>query len=179
MDPADAQGEAYKDLEAKLRKVRDANRRDDVQLKFVYTTTPSPKDEGVVLFAVDAEEEGPDKSLLGDIYKQKDVPGTIPAHTVVDAPVSHLDLFPTILDYLGRPGHAAEGRNLRPLIERRETGADRIAITATARVAAQTGVEMEALTAVSIAALTIYDMCKAVDKNMEIGAIRLVSKTKK
>lgn len=78
VDPADAQGEAYKNLEAKLRKVRDANRRDDVQLKFVYTTTPSPKDEGVVLFAVDAEEEGPDKSLLGDIYKQKDVPGTIP-----------------------------------------------------------------------------------------------------
>jgi cyclic pyranopterin phosphate synthase len=60
-----------------------------------------------------------------------------------------------------------------------EVSADRIAITATARVAAQTGVEMEALTAVSVAALTIYDMCKAVDKQMEIGAIRLVSKTKK
>jgi len=56
---------------------------------------------------------------------------------------------------------------------------DGIVITATTRVAAQTGVEMEALTAVSVAALTIYDMCKAVDKNMEIGAIRLVSKTKK
>lgn len=56
---------------------------------------------------------------------------------------------------------------------------DRIAITATARVTAQTGVEMEALTAVSVAALTIYDMCKAVDKGMEIGAITLVSKTKK
>jgi cyclic pyranopterin phosphate synthase len=60
-----------------------------------------------------------------------------------------------------------------------EIGSDHIAITATARVAAQTGVEMEALTAVSIAALTIYDMCKAIDKAMEIGAIRLVSKTKK
>ena len=60
-----------------------------------------------------------------------------------------------------------------------EFAADRIVITATARVAAQTGVEMEALTAVSVAALTIYDMCKAVDKNMEIGTIRLVSKTKK
>ena len=54
-----------------------------------------------------------------------------------------------------------------------------IAITAAARVTAQTGVEMEALTAVSVAALTIYDMCKAIDKSMEIGAIRLVSKTKK
>jgi cyclic pyranopterin phosphate synthase len=59
-----------------------------------------------------------------------------------------------------------------------DLAADRITITATARIAAQTGVEMEALTAVSIAALTIYDMCKAIDKKMEIGAIRLVSKTK-
>ena len=55
---------------------------------------------------------------------------------------------------------------------------DRIVITAAARVAAQTGIEMEALTAVSLAALTIYDMCKAVDKKMEIGAVRLISKTK-
>ena len=56
---------------------------------------------------------------------------------------------------------------------------DRIVITAAAKIAAQTGVEMEALTAVSIAALTIYDMCKAVDKRMRITAIRLVSKTKR
>jgi len=55
---------------------------------------------------------------------------------------------------------------------------DRIVIIGSAKVAAQTGVEMEALTAVSIAALTIYDMCKAVDKKMVIGAVRLVSKTK-
>src|SRR5438309_163073 len=55
---------------------------------------------------------------------------------------------------------------------------DRVVITASAKIAAQTGVEMEALTAVSIAALTIYDMCKAVDKRMQITAIRLVSKTK-
>lgn len=55
---------------------------------------------------------------------------------------------------------------------------DRIVIEATARIAAQTGVEMEALTAVSLAALTIYDMCKAVDKTMVIGGICLVKKTK-
>ena len=42
----------------------------------------------------------------------------------------------------------------------------------------QTGVEMEALTAVSVALLTIYDMCKAVDKSMEIGKVKLVSKQK-
>jgi cyclic pyranopterin phosphate synthase len=56
---------------------------------------------------------------------------------------------------------------------------DRIVITASAKIAAQTGIEMEALTAVTLAALTIYDMCKAVDKQMVIGNIRLVSKTKK
>lgn len=56
---------------------------------------------------------------------------------------------------------------------------DRIIITATAKVAAQTGVEMEALTAVTISALTIYDMCKAVDKQMHITGIKLVSKTKR
>lgn len=56
---------------------------------------------------------------------------------------------------------------------------DRIVITASAKIAAQTGVEMEALTAVAVAALTIYDMCKAVDKKMRITGVRLVSKTKK
>ena len=56
---------------------------------------------------------------------------------------------------------------------------DRILISASAKIAAQTGVEMEALTAVSIAALTIYDMCKAVDKRMRITGIRLLSKTKR
>jgi len=56
---------------------------------------------------------------------------------------------------------------------------DRILIMASAKIAAQTGVEMEALTAVSVAALTIYDMCKAVDKKMQITHIKLVSKTKK
>jgi cyclic pyranopterin monophosphate synthase len=56
--------------------------------------------------------------------------------------------------------------------------ADRILITASATITAQTGVEMEALTAVTIAALTIYDMCKAVDKSMRITDIQLVSKIK-
>ena len=55
---------------------------------------------------------------------------------------------------------------------------DRIVITASAKISAQTGVEMEALTAVCVAALTIYDMCKAVDKKMRITDIKLLSKTK-
>lgn len=55
---------------------------------------------------------------------------------------------------------------------------DSIAVTGCAACVAKTGVEMEALTAVSVALLTIYDMCKAVDKNMRIGEIELVEKTK-
>ena len=53
-----------------------------------------------------------------------------------------------------------------------------VRISALAKTSAQTGVEMEALTAVSVAALTIYDMCKAVDKTMQIGEIKLLQKTK-
>ena len=56
--------------------------------------------------------------------------------------------------------------------------ADGVEITATVETAAQTGVEMEALTAVSVAALTVYDMAKAVDKEMVIEDVRLVEKTK-
>ena len=51
-----------------------------------------------------------------------------------------------------------------------------VRIRATCRVSAQTGVEMEALTAVSVAALTVYDMCKAVDRGMRIADIRLLHK---
>ena len=56
---------------------------------------------------------------------------------------------------------------------------DRIVIRASAKISAQTGVEMEALTAVMVAALTVYDMCKAVDKRMRITSVRVVSKTKR
>jgi cyclic pyranopterin phosphate synthase len=52
-----------------------------------------------------------------------------------------------------------------------------VRITATAAISAKTGVEMEALLAVSVAALTIYDMCKAIDKMMRIEGIRLLKKT--
>jgi cyclic pyranopterin monophosphate synthase len=52
-------------------------------------------------------------------------------------------------------------------------------VTCTARTVAQTGVEMEALTGVAVALLTIYDMCKAVDKEMVIGEVRLLEKTKR
>jgi cyclic pyranopterin phosphate synthase len=53
----------------------------------------------------------------------------------------------------------------------------RVEITATCRLTGRTGVEMEALTAVAVAALTIYDMCKSVDRSMSIGGIRLLRKS--
>jgi cyclic pyranopterin phosphate synthase len=56
-------------------------------------------------------------------------------------------------------------------------GKDRVDILATARCKGETGVEMEAMTAASAAALTIYDMCKALQKDMEITDVRLLEKT--
>src|SRR5438045_8816053 len=58
------------------------------------------------------------------------------------------------------------------------SGPTAVEATCTARTTAQTGVEMEALTGVAVALLTIYDICKAVDKQMEISEVRLLSKTK-
>ena len=70
------------------------------------------------------------------------------------------------------------GLNLTSVDVEFEVGEEEIGIVATARASDRTGVEMEALTAVSVAALTIYDMCKAVDKGMVIGEVRLLEKTK-
>ena len=70
------------------------------------------------------------------------------------------------------------GLNLTSVDVEFGVGQDRVSITATTRASDRTGVEMEALTAASVAALTIYDMCKAVDKGMVIGDLRLLEKTK-
>ncbi len=59
----------------------------------------------------------------------------------------------------------------------RDNGANELTIEATVRTTGKTGVEMEALTAVSAAALTVYDMCKALQKDMVIGPTMLLSKT--
>ncbi|MUO77782.1 cyclic pyranopterin monophosphate synthase MoaC [Agrobacterium vitis] len=58
-----------------------------------------------------------------------------------------------------------------------DTALPGLRVTATVKLTGKTGVEMEALTAVSVACLTIYDMAKAADKTMEIGGIRVVEKT--
>ena len=59
-----------------------------------------------------------------------------------------------------------------------EVGGDAVEITSVVETTAQTGVEMEALTAVTVAALTVYDMAKAIDKDMSITDVVLVEKTK-
>jgi cyclic pyranopterin monophosphate synthase len=59
-----------------------------------------------------------------------------------------------------------------------DVGDDTVEITASAETTAQTGVEMEALVAASVAALTVYDMAKAVDKEMVVEGVRLIEKTK-
>jgi cyclic pyranopterin phosphate synthase len=71
--------------------------------------------------------------------------------------------------------HLIEIEHIDVQLELQDTG---VAIEATARCTGKTGIEMEALTAVSVAALTVYDMCKAVDKQMRIGEIHLVERTK-
>src|SRR5947209_7642734 len=64
-----------------------------------------------------------------------------------------------------------------PELEPESDAPVRLRVKAVARITAKTGVEMEALTAVTVAALTVYDMCKAIDKTMTIEGVRLLSKT--
>jgi cyclic pyranopterin phosphate synthase len=71
--------------------------------------------------------------------------------------------------------HTINLTSVRVVAETDETG---VSVSAVARCTGQTGVEMEALTAVSVALLTIYDMCKAVDREMVIEGIQLIEKTK-
>ena len=84
------------------------------------------------------------------------------------------------------PGHPADRVVLEQLVAGLQqavvgvvhvVGDDAVDIQATARCSGQTGVEMEALTAASVAALTIYDMAKAIDRGMRITAVELVSKS--
>ena len=103
----------------------------------------------------------------GDVLATARIAGIMAAKRTHDLiPLCHplpisaitVDLTPT------DPGSATSGE---PAIE----------IAATVRTTSQTGVEMEALTAVSVAALTVYDMCKAVERTMQISDVRLVAKS--
>ncbi|MBE0582519.1 MAG: cyclic pyranopterin monophosphate synthase MoaC, partial [Desulfofustis sp.] len=97
----------------------------------------------------------------GDVFSVARVAGIMAAkQTATLIPLCHpLPLSAVEIDFAG------------------DTEAGRVTISATVKVTGRTGVEMEALTAVSIAALTIYDMCKAVDKEMLIGQIQLLKKS--
>lgn len=66
---ADQDSQAYRELEQQLRKARDANRRKDIEVKYIYSMRPYTKDPKIAEFVVDAEEDGVDKSNVGDIYK--------------------------------------------------------------------------------------------------------------
>jgi cyclic pyranopterin phosphate synthase len=63
------------------------------------------------------------------------------------------------------------------VVELAADGTDGVAIAATVKTTGRTGVEMEALTAASVAALTVFDMCKAVDRGMRIEGLRVVHKS--
>ena len=102
----------------------------------------------------------------GDVLAVAQVAGILAAkrtHELV--PMCHPLLLP----------HISLAFDLQPASERGEPAC--INISATVRTSGKTGVEMEALTAVSIAGLTIYDMCKALDKKMTISNIMLLKKT--
>jgi cyclic pyranopterin monophosphate synthase len=96
----------------------------------------------------------------GDVYAAARVAGIMAAKRVHElVPLCHTLLL-SAADVAFRPSHRPSGLHIESRV--RTTG--------------RTGAEMEALTAVSVAALTIYDMCKAVDKSMVIGDVRLVFK---
>jgi cyclic pyranopterin phosphate synthase len=102
----------------------------------------------------------------GDVVAVAQIAGVMAAkrtHELI--PMCH----PLLLTHIGldfEPRQPGDGEKLAA-----------ISITGTVRSLGKTGVEMEALTAVAVAGLTIYDMCKAVDRGMRLEAVRLVSKS--
>lgn len=75
---------AYRKIEEDLRRARDANRRDDTYVKFIYTLMPSKDDPALLVFGVDPEESVADKSHLGDVYKVQKTPPIIFGERRVD-----------------------------------------------------------------------------------------------
>ena len=69
---ADEDSPAYRDIEIYLRRIRNANRRSDLRVKFIYVIQKDPKNPTAVRYVVDGEEEGPDKSHFGESFKSID-----------------------------------------------------------------------------------------------------------
>lgn len=110
--PGPERDAAHSDIESTLRKIRDANRRDDVQIKFLYTLMPGPDGSDTIVFGADAEEDGPDKSLPGEIYKQKEDPRALPTRFDISQvqPVFIEDQWGTWLT-ANSPIRAADGKS--------------------------------------------------------------------
>jgi cyclic pyranopterin phosphate synthase len=106
------------------------------------------------------------KIAKGDVLAVAQVAGVMGAKRTPDLiPMCHPMLLTSVdIEFKEEPQADPQGRCS-------------ITITATVKTTGQTGIEMEAMTAVSVAALTIYDMCKAVDKGMSFGDIYLLSKS--
>jgi len=106
------------------------------------------------------------KIAKGDVLSVAQVAGVMGAKRTPDLiPMCHPILLTSVdISFKEEPQPDREGRCS-------------IAITATAKTTGPTGVEMEALTAVSVAALTIYDMCKAVDRGMSVSEVCLLAKS--
>ena len=106
------------------------------------------------------------KIAKGDILSVAQVAGVMGAKKTPDLiPMCHPILLTSVdISFKEEPQPDRQGRCS-------------IAITATAKTTGPTGVEMEALTAASVAALTIYDMCKAVDRGMSVSEVCLVAKS--
>lgn len=132
----------------------------DVGEKGVTERTATAK--GSVLMQADTLKRIMDGGVKkGDVLSVAQLAGIMGAKRTPDLiPLCHpLDLTSVNVDLVCDPGENA------------------VHITATCKLTGKTGVEMEALTAVSIAALTVYDMCKAVDKGMQLTNIRLTHKS--
>ena len=145
---------------ARLTHVDEAGRLRMVDVSDKAVTVREAVARGRITMSADALRAVREATLKkGDALQAARLAGIMAAKRTADLiplchplPLSHVDVVLTA----ERDGYAIEGR---------------------ARTAAQTGVEMEALTAVSVAALTLYDMVKAVDRKMVIGDIRLVAKS--
>jgi len=108
-------------------------------------------------FALVQENRGP----KGDVLSTAELAGTMGSKRTADLiPLCH----PIRLDHVGVTAEL-------------DPGLPGVRIQATAKTVGRTGVEMEALTAVAVALLTVYDMLKAADRGMELGAIRLLEKS--
>ena len=145
-----------------LTHLDDAGRARMVDVGAKAETARTATAEGAIRMSPEAFRLVTDQAVAkGDVLAVSEIAGTMAAKRTAELiPLSH----PLGLD------HVAVGSSL-------DESLPGVRVRATVRVVGRTGVEMEALTAVSVALLTVYDMVKSADREMEILAVRLVEKT--